>query len=73
MSNPLDALIPKPPEPVPTFHWATVTDNTPLAIRFDRDDEPLAGPPSTLITVAIDDRVFVVIVERRATILGKAQ
>lgn len=73
MSNPLDVLIPGPPQPVPTFHWATVTDDTPLAIRLDGDDEPLAGPPSTLATVVTGDRVFVVVVERRATILGKAQ
>ncbi len=77
MANPLDILIvrtskAKKSQPA-TFTWAEVTNTSPLAIRFDVMTEDLDGIPSTLVPLANGDRVFVVIADRRATIIGKAQ
>ena len=73
MSNPLDVLIPTPPPPGPSFRWAIVTGISPLQITFDTETDPLEGSPSTLAPVVLGDRVFVAVVDNRATILGKAQ
>jgi hypothetical protein len=77
MTNPLDVLIvrtssARTPVP-PSFLWAVVQSVSPLTIRFDKSTSDLAGEPSTIVAVAVGDRVFVVIADGRATILGKAQ
>lgn len=77
MSNPLNLIL-KPRTDVTRqnafFRWATVTQTAPLRIRLDGDAEVLEGAPATLVAgLAVDDRVFTVVADRRPTILGKAQ
>lgn len=73
MDNPLNSLIPKKTEEPTTFRWAVVTSGSPLEVRIETEDSPLAGKPSTLVAgLTTGDRVFMVITRNRATILGKA-
>ena len=58
----------------PELRWGVVTSIAPLAIRLDGDTEPLAGTPASNVTgLAAGDRVSVLIQNRRATIMGRAQ
>lgn len=61
--------------------WATVTDDSPLRIRIDNEDDPLPFAPDTLVaSLAVSDRVWVQLVTntnhqrryRRVIILGRA-
>lgn len=56
----------------PTFGWAVVTSVSPLMIRYDAQDEPIAGTPARLVSVlAIGDRVWCQRQHRRDIILGR--
>lgn len=63
------------------WEWATVTDDSPLRIRIDNEDDPLPFAPDNLVAgLAISDRVWVQLITniiharryRRVIILGKA-
>lgn len=57
----------------PRFVWATVTATSPLRIRVDGDENPLAGTPSrTVGSLTNGQRVFCVIQNGRCTIIGRA-
>lgn len=58
---------------LPAFRWATVTSVDPLRVTPDGDTSPLAEAPDTLVGgLVVGDRVRLVIVARRALILGRA-
>ena len=75
--NPLLRMLP-PPAPragvqAPRFTWAVVTGTAPLRIRIETDPDPLDATPSTIVGgINTGDRVFVLIANRRATVLGRA-
>lgn len=56
-----------------SWRWATVTSVDPLRVTPDGDTSPLAEAPDTLVAgLGEGDRVRLVIVARRALILGRA-
>lgn len=56
-----------------SWRWATVTSVDPLRVTPDGDTSPLAEAPDTLVGgLGEGDRVRLVIVARRALILGRA-
>ena len=58
---------------VASWRWATVTSVDPLRVMPDGDTSPLAEAPDTLIGgLVVGDRVRLVIVARRALVLGRA-
>lgn len=72
-SNPfLDLIQPKQDDSGSVFAWATVVSVSPLQIKIDAESTPLEAPPSTLVQVGLNDRVYIMIVKRRATIIGRA-
>lgn len=69
-SNPFDGLLEPPPPPMDTYRFATVTSTSPLRIRLDGDDDPVASTPVTLAVVSISDRVWVQLHAKQLIILG---
>ena len=76
----LAAAVQSTPE-MSRWSWATVTDDSPLRIRLDNEDDPLALTPDTLVAgLAVADRVWVQLVtndnptrhQRRIVIHGRA-
>lgn len=70
-----------PPPDVNLWSWAVVTDDSPLRIRLDADDDPLDITPDTLKSgLAVGNRVWVQLITndnpsrryRRIIIHGKA-
>lgn len=60
MLNAFDELLIKPtPKPMDTYRFGTVTSTTPLLVRLDGDDDPLAASPVALASVVTADRVWV--------------
>lgn len=58
---------------IASWRWATVTSVDPLRVTPDGDTSPLAEAPDTLVAgLGEGDRVRLVIVARRALILGRA-
>lgn len=58
---------------IASWRWATVTSVDPLRVTPDGDTSPLAEAPDTLVAgLSEGDRVRLVIVARRALILGRA-
>jgi len=56
-----------------TWTWATVTQASPLRIRMDGEATALAITPDTLAGgLVVDDRVMVLVLGRRLTVLGRA-
>lgn len=56
-----------------SWRWATVTSVDPLRVTPDGDTSPLAEAPDTLVAgLGEGDRVRLVVVARRALILGRA-
>lgn len=56
----------------PTFGWAVVTSVSPLQIRYDAQDEPIAGTPDTNVSgLSVGDRVWCQRIHRRNVILGR--
>jgi hypothetical protein len=78
--NNLPLLIPGTPDRDRQY-WATVTDDSPLRIRLDGEDDPLPFTPDSLVySLAVGERVWVAFPintdpafkGRRAVILGRA-
>lgn len=70
----LELLIPKSKPINDRWAWATVTNTSPLEIRFDGEIDPLPITPDTLVAgLALADRVWVQISGRRVVVLGAAQ
>lgn len=82
MSIPPALILGTLPPPAPgrggipsTFNWATVTDDSPLTIRFDGQSDNLGITPDTLVdpaSLAVNDRVWVQQWGKRVLILGVA-
>lgn len=70
MTNPLDVLLRPPPPPGSHYRWGYITSELPLQVTLDTETEPIYNP-STLVEVGVGDRVFVLLENRRTTILGK--
>lgn len=61
-------------EGIASWRWATVTSVDPLRITPDGDTSPMAEAPDTLVGgLTAGERVRLVIVARRALILGRAR
>lgn len=70
--NPLAQLIQPPPLDKPTFRWGFVTSVSPsIQITLDGDTAPLASRPSLLTPIALGDRIYAIIDNRRATVIGR--
>lgn len=72
-ANPLAPLLEAAgPRPVdaPSFRYATVTGTGPLRVRLDGEDAAVASTPTTLVPVAVGDRVRVMLYHRQLEILG---
>lgn len=54
------------------FRWGTVTAVGPLRVRLDGEVDPLDMTPDSLAVVAVGDRVWCQIADRRLVVLGKA-
>ena len=62
-----------PTEPESSWRWATVTQASPLRIKFDGQSAPLPVTPDTLVGgLVVGDRVWVQIYGRRPIIHGRA-
>lgn len=73
MSNPLNALIRPVPEQNTAFRWAVVEATDPLRVRIETESSALEGKPSDLVgDLAEGDRVYMVIHNKHAVILGRA-
>lgn len=58
---------------IASWRWATVTSVDPLRVTPDGDTSPLPEAPDTLVGgLMVGDRVRLVIVARRALVLGRA-
>ena len=58
---------------IPSLRWGIVTGVGPLRVQLDGDTGPLADSPDTLVAgLSVGDRVRVILVNRRAMILGRA-
>lgn len=56
-----------------SWRWATVTSVDPLRVTPDGDTSPLAEAPDTLTAgLSVGDRVRLILVNRRAMILGRS-
>lgn len=71
MSNPLNTLLRTPRPDGPHYRWGYVTSVSPtLQVVLDTETDPIQKP-STLVTLEVGDRVFVLMESLRATVLGK--
>jgi len=79
--NHLGMIIPTDSPESDRSGWATVTDDSPLLIRLDNEDDSFA-PVATLVAgLAINDRVWVTLAtspdpsvkSRTVVVIGKAQ
>ena len=68
----LDQLLPGPAERGDSWRWATVTQVSPLRVRFDGEAAPLNITPDTLTVVTVADRVWCQLVGRRVVVHGVA-
>ena len=60
-------------ESAASYRWATVTSSSPLQILFDGDQTPILREPTNLIgPLEKGQRVWVLTVLRRSTIIGRA-
>lgn len=73
MTSLVDLLVESgaPVPPRDSWHWGTVTATGPLRVRLDGDTDPAPVTPDSLVTVAVNDRVWCQISGRRLVILGK--
>ncbi|MGB2791273.1 MAG: hypothetical protein WBC29_01850 [Candidatus Moraniibacteriota bacterium] len=67
--NPLDVLIPSPPPPAPEYRWGVVTSVDPRKVLLEGASTALSVA-STLTSVHVGQRVFVLLIDRLATIIG---
>ncbi|MGW9021256.1 hypothetical protein ACWGOE_07230 [Leucobacter chromiiresistens] len=58
----------------PHVEWGTVVSTAPLTVQLDGDVDPLLGSPSKLAAGLMPgERVFVLLQNRRATIIGRGE
>lgn len=56
----------------PYYRWGVVTGLSPLEVRYDISTTALPGSPATVVhDLTVGARVFIVIQNRRATIIGR--
>lgn len=72
MTSPfLDPLLPTPAPADARYIWAVVTQASPLRIQVDGDRTPLGITPDSLVSgLAVDQRVYCQIINRRLVVLG---
>lgn len=69
----LDLLIPGDDKPHDRWRWATITDASPLRLRFDGDTTEIDVTDTLVdpLSLAVDDRVWCQVFGRRIIVLGK--